>query len=51
MYQGTDFLIFSAVNSDRSVTEIRSTCFNSDMDLKLYNVAVLLANGGASSLL
>jgi hypothetical protein len=42
--------VVGTVNADRTVTEMRSTDFNSDMDLKLYNEMVLLANGGASSI-
>jgi len=38
--------VVGMVNTDRTVAEMRSTNFGNDMDLKMYNEMVLLANGG-----
>jgi hypothetical protein len=37
--------VIGTVNPDRTVSEMRSTDFNNEMDLKLYNEMLLLANG------
>ncbi|EKX51926.1 replication protein A3, 14kDa [Guillardia theta CCMP2712] len=45
-HYGSEFVeVYGTVNNDRSVTEIRSTDFGNNFDLKLYNEAVLLSNG------
>jgi hypothetical protein len=42
--------VVGSVNSDRSVSEMRSTDFGNDMDLKMYNEMLLLANGGVRAI-
>ena len=42
--------VVGTVNPDRTVSEMRSTDFNNEMDLKLYNEMLLLANGGVRNI-